>query len=76
MTTLKINYKHNQQVCNGIITANNTLVNEITGGTLNYWNRYQDERAKQVLAEKALEFTYGYKKSKEFIITNVEIQAL
>jgi hypothetical protein len=74
MTTLKINYKHKSQIGNGIITGVNTLVNEITGGTLSYWNRYQDERAKQILASKALEFSYGYKKAKDFVITNVEIR--
>ena len=74
MITLKIQYKHNTQVGNGIITGVNTLISEISGFSLNYWNRYQDERAKQILASKALEFSYGFKKSKEFIITSIEIK--
>jgi hypothetical protein len=73
MITLKVNYKHQDQVNNGIITGLNTITSEIKGTTLEYWNRYKDERAKQVLAEKSLEFNYGYSKSKEMIIVNVEI---
>ena len=71
--TLTVEFKHKSQVSNDIITGICKIVNEISGGSFAYWSRYQDESAKQFLAGKALEFTYGWKKAQEFIITSVSI---
>jgi len=73
MTTIKVFFKHNTQVGDGIITGLNHVSSEITGGSLEYWNKYKDERAKEILSQKLLEATYGYTKANEMIITKVEI---
>ena len=73
MKTIEIIFKSKCQVGNGIITQSNKLVSQIIGGAENYWNRYQDEQAKNFLAKKALEYEYGYSKSKEMIIIETKI---
>lgn len=73
MATITVEFKHKSQVGSGIITGINTIKTEITGGTLEYWNRYKDQPARELLAKRILEFEYGAKAS-EFIITKSEIK--
>ena len=68
MKTITILFKEKNQIGNGIITGANKLVSQIKGGSEDYWNRYQDEQAKEFLGKKSLEFEYGYQKSKDMVI--------
>ena len=68
MKAITVIFKDKSQVSNNIITASNKIVSEINGGAEDYWNKYQDQQAKDFLAFKALEVEYGYKKAKDMIV--------
>ena len=68
MKNLTIEYKHKKQV-SGI----NKITDYITGHALEYWNRYQDECAKQFLALKTLELNHGRAYAQQLEIVSINI---